>query len=164
MNRPQQDIPTAFFKCFTLAAVITSLLLAVVQPIAAEPREQELELDPGTEKSSGTITCGDNYVQGRFDDIVWNYSERDDGLSSWRLKDDAVLCVQQSSLNCDSPSRIYIKLVSDSSANKNETINRWHSNAALAEVLGLEVVITWYNLGGSWPVCAVKQFQVNRPV
>ena len=79
-----------------------------------------------------------------------------------RLKSEAEACVQASTLACASPHLMILKWQSENSTNWHSIIDRWVNAAGLAEVLGLNVKIIFYNNGGSWPVCKIDRFLVFR--
>ncbi|MEM7584994.1 MAG: hypothetical protein AAF560_16490 [Acidobacteriota bacterium] len=113
-------------------------------------------------KAAGTVTCENDSLQGKFEDLVSYFHEDRLGMTYWRVKSEAQACLTASTLSCSSPHILMLKFNSETSTNVNSTVDRWVSNAALGEVMGLDVKMIFYNAGGSWPVCKMDRLIVFR--
>ena len=163
MRNPTRWPPVVWALCILLfTAQVVVAEEEEPEPTAADLEEiSRLRLET-PEKATGPIECGNDYLQGKFDDVVSYYHERKDGYAYWRLKSEAEACMQASTLACTSPHVVMLKWQGENSTNWHSIVTRWVNAAALAEVLGLTVKIIFYNNGGGYPLCKVDRFIVFR--
>ena len=117
--------------------------------IAARQAEQG-----GALKVGGTISCGDDWCEGLYEDMVKYRYEREDGYSVLRVTPAVESYLAASSHNCASQQIIVLRNWDETSVNKNAVLSRWSSELSTAEVLGAEINLAWRqsNWSGS-PVC-----------
>ena len=112
-------------------------------------------------KSGGVVTCGDNYLEGKYEDIVRNYHELSNGIPALRVNTEFEACLAASSHNCSNTTTIYLKGSHQTEAWRNATVSRWNARLLVAEALGYDVKLFWMqsNFSG-WNVCVLERLLV----
>lgn len=101
-------------------------------------------------KVGGPVTCGDDYCQGLYEDLLTYRYEREDGYSTLRATPVVETALAASSHGCASTQLIILRDGTATDANRNAVISRWVSDMTAARALGEEIRLEWKQSNYSW--------------
>ena len=120
---------------------------------------------PGPASKAGTVICGDDYLEGKYEDIVAYFEETDVGQPTLRVKAEFEACLAASSHNCSRDTYFVLKGSWQNEAWRHAVLSRWNARLLAAEALGHDVRLKWKqsNFSG-WNVCILERLVVwSRP-
>ncbi len=124
---------------------------------------ERMEQERGEISKAGSITCGDDYCEGLFDDLIAYTWLRKDGYQGVRVSAAVEQSLAASSQNCSSVTSIYTMLANESNAVKRETVRQWAGRLQVARAMGYVIRLKWVQHSSSWPVCFMDQLYVFGP-